>query len=113
MWLPERFFDPATALSGSSPAYMYMFIDALANAGTEVGLPRSDALTLAAHAAYGAAAMVLETGESPEALKNAVCSPGGSTLAGVDALEKGGFRDTVKAAIEAACARNKELGEIR
>ena len=112
MWLPEGFFDQATALSGSSPAYVYMFIGALANAGAEAGLPHSDALTLAAHAAYGAAAMVLETGETPEALKNAVCSPGGSTLAGVAALEASGFEDTVKAAIEAACARNRELGEM-
>ena len=112
IWLDESRFDQGTALSGSSPAFVYLFIDALADAGAEVGIPRAEALTLAARAAYGAAAMVLETGETPTDLKNAVCSPGGSTIAGVNALEASGFHDTVGDAIRAACARNKELGAL-
>ena len=113
VWLPEQFFDQGTALSGSSPAFVYMFIDAMADAGVEAGLPRAEAIELAARAVYGAAAMVLETGEHPSALKDMVCSPGGSTIAGVAALEDSGFRKSVISAIRAAYARSRELGEIK
>ncbi|MCL2564076.1 MAG: pyrroline-5-carboxylate reductase [Oscillospiraceae bacterium] len=112
MWLAEHFFDQGTALSGSSPAFVYLFIDALADAGTAAGLPRDQAVKLAACAAYGAAAMVLETDETPQALANMVCSPGGSTLAGVAALEACGFHDTLGKAVEATCARSRELGAL-
>jgi len=112
VWLPEYFFDQGTALSGSSPAFVYMFIDAMADAGVEAGLPRAQAIELAARAVYGAAAMVLETGEHPSALKDMVCSPGGSTIAGVTALEDSGFRKAVIGAVRATCQRSRELGEV-
>ena len=113
VWLPEYFFDQGTALSGSSPAFVYMLIDAMADAGVETGLPRAQAVELAARAVYGAAAMVLETGEHPSALKDMVCSPGGSTIAGVAALEDGGFRKAVLGAVRATYRRSRELGEIK
>ncbi|MCL2843135.1 MAG: pyrroline-5-carboxylate reductase [Oscillospiraceae bacterium] len=111
-WLDERLFDTATALTGSSPAFYYMFIDAMADAGVQAGLPRQQAIAFAAQAALGSAAMVLETGQHPGVLKDMVCSPGGSTIAGVSALEAGGFRQAVMSAVAATCARNKELGEM-
>lgn len=111
-WLDENLFDTATALTGSSPAFYYMFIDAMADAGVQAGLPRAQAITFAAQAALGSAAMVLETGQHPGMLKDMVCSPGGSTIAGVAALEHGGFRSAVMSAVAATCRRNKELGEM-
>jgi len=112
LWLSEQFFDQGTALSGSSPAFVYLFIDAMADAGVASGLPRDQAVTLAARAVYGAAAMVLETGEHPAILKDMVCSPGGSTIAGVAALEAAGFRNAVIESVRAACARSRELGKL-
>ncbi|MCL2588325.1 MAG: pyrroline-5-carboxylate reductase [Oscillospiraceae bacterium] len=113
VWMPEAFFDEGTALSGSSPAFVYLFINAMAEAGVAAGLERDQAIQLAARATYGAAAMVLETGEPPTALTAMVCSPGGSTIAGVHALEAGGFDDVVAEAIHASIARNQELGKIK
>ncbi|MCL2569406.1 MAG: pyrroline-5-carboxylate reductase [Oscillospiraceae bacterium] len=111
VWIPESLFDQGTALSGSSPAFVYLFIEAMADAGVESGFPRAQALELAARAVYGAAAMVLETGEHPSALKDKVCSPSGTTIAGVTALDEHGFRFSVISAIRAACARSKAMGE--
>lgn len=91
-WIEENLIDAGTAVSGSSPAYAFMFIEALADGGVREGLPRSLAMELAAQALLGAARMSLETGQHPGQLKDNVCSPGGSTIEAVAALERGGFR---------------------
>ncbi len=109
--IPERLMDVASAVAGCSPAFVYQFIEALADGGVEGGLPRAKALEYAAAAVEGAAALLLATGSHPGQLKDAVCSPGGSTIAGVHALEKGCLRGTVMDAVAAAAARNKELGK--
>lgn len=106
----EKLMDAITALSGSGPAYGYLFIEALADGAVKAGLPRDKALRYAARTVLGAAAMVEETGRHPGELKDAVCSPGGTTIAGVAALEDRAFRGTVMAAVEAAYKRSKELG---
>lgn len=108
--LDEKLMDVVTALSGSGPAYAYLFIEALADGAVKAGLPRDKALRYAARTVLGAAAMVEETGRHPGELKDAVCSPGGTTIAGVAALEERAFRGTVMAAVEAAYKRSKELG---
>jgi len=107
----ERLMDAVTGLSGSGPAYVFMMIEALADGGVKVGLPRELALELAAQTVYGAAKMVLETKEHPGRLKDMVSSPGGTTIEGLHALEKGKFRATLMNAVEAATARSRELGK--
>ena len=109
--LEERLIDAASALSGSGPAYMYMFIEALADGAVACGIPRAKAYEYAAMTMAGAAEMVLSSGQHPGALKDAVCSPGGSTIAGVRVLEENSFRGTAMNCIIAACEKNKELGK--
>ncbi|MBR2406928.1 MAG: pyrroline-5-carboxylate reductase [Clostridia bacterium] len=109
--LPEQLIDAGSALSGCGPAFVYQFIEALADGGVECGLPRDKALRYAAQTVSGAAKMVLTDGRHPGELKDAVCSPGGSTIAGVHALEDGAFRGTVMGAVDAAFTRTKELGK--
>ena len=107
----EKVMDAVTGVSGSGPAYGMIFIEAMADAGVKLGLTRDVALRLSAMTLKGAAAMVLETGRNPAELKDAVCSPGGTTIAAVHALEKDGFRSAVMDAVCAAAARSKELSE--
>ena len=109
--LEERLIDAAAALSGAGPAFMYMFIEALADGAVACGIPRPKAYEYAAATMAGSAEMVLASGQHPGALKDAVCSPGGSTIAGVRALEEGGFRAAAMNCVIAACERNKELGK--
>ncbi len=107
----EKLMDAVTGLSGSGPAYVFMIIDALSDAGVKAGLPRQLALELAAQTVYGSAKMVLDTKEHPGKLRDMVTSPGGTTIEGLHALEKGKLRATLMNAVEAATARSKELGK--
>lgn len=109
--VPERLIDAVTGLSGSGPAYIYILIEALADGGVLNGLPRPQALELAAKTVAGAAAMVLGTGEHPASLKDMVASPGGTTIAGLKALEDSGFRAACINAVTAATERARELGQ--
>lgn len=109
--VPERQLDAVTGLSGSGPAYAYQMIEALSDGGVRMGLPRDVATKLAAQTLLGAAKMVLETGMHPGALKDAVTSPGGTTIAGVHALERNGLRAALMDAVEAATLRARELGQ--
>ena len=106
----ERLLDAVTGLSGSGPAYVYLFAEALIAGGIGVGLTAEAATELALQTIRGAAAMMLETGESPAALRAAVTSPNGTTLAGLTELERRGFSDAVRAAVAAATRRAEELG---
>jgi len=107
----EKLMDAVTGLSGSGPAYVFTIIEALADAGVKAGIPREVALELSAQTVYGAAKMVLETHEHPGRLREKVTSPGGTTVEGLHALEKGKLRETLMNAVEAAAARSRELGK--
>jgi pyrroline-5-carboxylate reductase len=106
----EALLDAVTGLSGSGPAYILLIIEALADGGVKAGLPRDAALLLAAQTAFGAAKLLLETGEHPARLRDRVTSPGGTTAAGLYALESGALRKTLIDAVDAASARSTELG---
>jgi pyrroline-5-carboxylate reductase len=106
----ERALNAVTGLSGSGPAYVYMMIEALADGGVKMGLPRETAQLLAAQTVSGAARMVLESEEHPGMLKDRVASPGGTTIAGLHELERGRLRATLISAVEAATVRSSELG---
>lgn len=109
--LPESLIDAASALSGSGPAYMYLLIEALADGAVACGLPRDKAMVYAAATMEGAARMFLTSSQHPGALKDAVCSPGGTTIAGVRVLESKGFRSAAMECVVAAYQKNKELGK--
>ena len=108
--LPEKLMGAASALTGSSPAYICMLIEAMADAAVCQGIPRAQAIRMAAQAVQGTAKLVLESGKHPEQLKDEVCSPGGTTIRGVAALEQSGFRGSVIAALNACgeAAKDKE-----
>lgn len=106
----EKQMDCVTAVSGSGPAFVFMFIEAMADAAVKLGMPRAQAYTYAAQTLKGSAEMVLRTGRHPGALKDAVCSPSGTTIEGVATLERNGFRDSVIEAVTAAYERSVELG---
>jgi pyrroline-5-carboxylate reductase len=109
--IEEKYLDAVTGLSGSGPAFVCIFIEALADGGVRAGLPRDKALRFAAQTVLGTAALVKETGRHPGELKDMVTSPAGTTIAGVAALENGAFRGTVMNAVEAAWKRSAELGQ--
>ncbi len=110
--LEESQMDAVTGLSGSGPAYMFLIIEALSDAGVKVGLSRYNAQALAAQTVLGSAKLLLETNEHPGRLKDMVTSPGGTAIAGLHTLEAGGLRTTLMNAVEVATNRSRELGEI-
>jgi len=112
MEVDEKLLDAVTGLSGSGPAYVFQFIEALSDGGVRVGLPRSVAMQLAAQTVKGAAEMVLQTGTHPASLKDSVASAGGTTIAGIEALEKGGFRSATISAVVAATKRSMQLAGL-
>jgi len=113
VFLKENYLlDAVTGLSGSGPAYIFLIVDALADAGVKMGLSRKDALLLSSQTVLGAAKMLLETNTHPGQLKDMVTSPGGTAIAGLHTLEKGGLRTTLINAVEAATTRSMELGEM-
>ena len=109
--LPESLIDAGSALSGCGPAFAAMFMEALADGAVACGLPRDKAMTYAAQTMLGTAKLLLATGQHPGQLKDAVCSPGGSTIAGVQQLERGAFRAAVMEAVTSAYDRTRELGK--
>jgi pyrroline-5-carboxylate reductase len=109
--LQESQMDAVTGLSGSGPAYVYAVIDALADGGVKAGLPKPVALRLSAQTVFGAAKMVMESGEHPSVLKDRVTTPGGTTIAGLAVMEERGVRAALMAAVEAATKRSEELGQ--
>jgi len=106
----EKLLDAVTGLSGSGPAFVCVMIEALADAGVRMGLPRQTAVEMAAQTLSGTAQLVLQTGEHPAVWKDRVASPGGTTIAGLQAIESGGLRAALMDAVEAAAWRSKELG---
>ncbi|MBQ2762835.1 MAG: pyrroline-5-carboxylate reductase [Candidatus Methanomethylophilaceae archaeon] len=109
--IKEKDMDAVSAVSGSSPAFLFMIIEAMADGGVLMGLPRDMSIKLAAQTMYGAAKTVLETGTHPAILKDSVCSPGGTTIEGVKVLEDYGVRAAVISAIQASAEKSKELGK--
>jgi pyrroline-5-carboxylate reductase len=108
----EALMDVVTGLSGSGPAFIFLVIESLSDAGVQLGISRKEASLLATQTAFGAAKMLLETGRHPSELKDIVATPGGTTFAGLKMLEKGNVRSTIMDAVEAATIRSRELGEI-
>lgn len=106
----EALMDIVTGLSGSGPAFVFLMIESLSDAGVQLGISRTESSLLAAQTVYGASKMLLETGRHPSELKDIVATPGGTTFAGLKMLEKGNFRSTIMDAVEAATARSRELG---
>jgi pyrroline-5-carboxylate reductase len=111
LFIDEYLLDAVTGLSGSGPAYIFLIVDALADAGVKVGLSRDDAIVLASQTVLGAAKMLIQTGEHPSKLKDMVTSPGGTAIAGLHTLEQGGVRTTLINAVEVATERSRTLGE--
>ena len=109
--IDEALMDAASAVAGCGPAFVYQFLEALADGGVACGLPRKKAIEYAAQTLAGAAGMVLESGKHPGLLKDEVCSPGGSTIAGVRVLEQGALRAAAMNAVIASCEKNRELGK--
>jgi len=107
--LPEHLFDGVIAISGSSPAYVYMMIEAMADAGVKEGLPRSRAYEMAAQSVLGSALMVLSSGTHPAGLKDAVCSPGGTTIEAVEELERKGFRAAIMDAMRVCAEKSRQM----
>jgi pyrroline-5-carboxylate reductase len=113
VFIPENYLmDAITGLSGSGPAYIFLIVEAMADAGVKVGLSRQEALYLSAQTVLGAAKMLIETQEHPGQLRDRVASPGGTAIAGLASLESGGLRTTLINAVEVATNRSKELGQI-
>jgi pyrroline-5-carboxylate reductase len=110
--LPENYLDAVTGLSGSGPAYVFQFIDALVDGGVKVGLSRQDAETLVLQTVLGSVKLAMETGKHPALLTAMVTSPGGTTIAGLHELEKAGFKEGIMTAVEAATRRSEELGKL-
>ena len=107
--LPERLMDSFVGLCGSSPAFVFVIIEAMADAAVREGFPRTMAYTLAAQAVLGSAKMVLESGQHPAELKDNVCSPAGTTIEGVAALEEKGVRHAIMTAVQRACAKSRDM----
>lgn len=109
--LEERLIDSVTGLAGSGPAFVFMFIEALADGGVKQGIPRPVALQLAAQTVYGAAKMVMDTGIHPAQLKDNVASPGGTTIDGIHKLEEMGFRSSTISAVSIAVEKGRLMGK--
>ena len=109
--LAEKLFDGVIAISGSSPAYVYMMIEAMGDAGVKEGLPRAIAYQMAAQSVLGSALMVLSSGSHPAALKDAVCSPAGTTIEAVEELERKGFRAAVMDAMKVCAEKSRQMSK--
>jgi pyrroline-5-carboxylate reductase len=111
--VPESQMDAVTGIAGSSPAFLYMVIDSMADAGVLNGLSRAQAIRLAAQSMLGSAKMVLETGKHPDQLKDEVCSPAGTTIVGVKILEDLGMRSAMASAVDGTIAKSREMSQDR